>query len=184
MCPWVLYWMTLASFIPHPSLFLSVTRWHRVAISVEKKTVTIIVDCKKKITKPLLRSDHGSINTDGITVFGTRILDEEVFQVKLSACQTGWLFLLLLICFDWAAAIARLLIRISIRNDAATIYKKKVPTKKWYFLCVQILNVASSAPRSLNQYPIEAILEMIETRARLDEFNPGDFITPIPYIYM
>lgn len=53
-----------------------------MAISVEKKTVTIIVDCKKKITKPLLRSDHASIYTNGITVFGTRILDEEVFQVR------------------------------------------------------------------------------------------------------
>uniref|UniRef100_A0A8C7Q639 Fibrillar collagen NC1 domain-containing protein n=1 Tax=Oncorhynchus mykiss TaxID=8022 RepID=A0A8C7Q639_ONCMY len=62
------------------SLNLADGKWHRVAISVEKKTVTIIVDCKQKITKPLLRSDRASINTNGITVFGTRILDEEVFQ--------------------------------------------------------------------------------------------------------
>ncbi|KAA8580958.1 hypothetical protein FQN60_013916 [Etheostoma spectabile] len=62
------------------TLNLADGKWHRVAISVEKKTVTIIVDCKKKIIKPLLRSDHGSIHTNGITVFGTRILDEEVFQ--------------------------------------------------------------------------------------------------------
>ncbi|XP_073705528.1 uncharacterized protein [Garra rufa] len=55
-------------------------KWHRVAISIEKKTVTMIVDCKKKITKPLSRNDHAIINTDGITVFGTRILDEEVFE--------------------------------------------------------------------------------------------------------
>ncbi len=59
-----------------------------MAISVEKKTVTIIVDCKKKITKSLLRSDHAAINTNGITVFGTRILDEEVFQVTFSMCWT------------------------------------------------------------------------------------------------
>uniref|UniRef100_A0A671UIK9 Thrombospondin-like N-terminal domain-containing protein n=1 Tax=Sparus aurata TaxID=8175 RepID=A0A671UIK9_SPAAU len=64
------------------NLNLADGKWHRVAISVEKKTVTIIVDCKKKITKSLLRSDHPSIDTKGITVFGTRILDEEVFQVK------------------------------------------------------------------------------------------------------
>uniref|UniRef100_A0A3Q2CAA8 Collagen, type XI, alpha 1a n=1 Tax=Cyprinodon variegatus TaxID=28743 RepID=A0A3Q2CAA8_CYPVA len=62
------------------SLNLANGRWHRVAISVEKNTVTIIVDCKKKITKPLLRSDRASISTDGITVFGTRILEEEVFE--------------------------------------------------------------------------------------------------------
>lgn len=53
-----------------------------MAISVEKKTVTIIVDCKKKITKPLKRSDHANLDTKGITVFGSRILDEEVFEVS------------------------------------------------------------------------------------------------------
>uniref|UniRef100_A0A8K9XNM1 Collagen, type XI, alpha 1a n=1 Tax=Oncorhynchus mykiss TaxID=8022 RepID=A0A8K9XNM1_ONCMY len=62
------------------SLNLADGKWHRVAISVEKKTVTVIVDCKQKITKPLLRGDRASVNTDGITVFGTRILDEDVFQ--------------------------------------------------------------------------------------------------------
>uniref|UniRef100_A0A8C8R8A2 Thrombospondin-like N-terminal domain-containing protein n=1 Tax=Pelusios castaneus TaxID=367368 RepID=A0A8C8R8A2_9SAUR len=55
-------------------------KWHRVAISVEKKTVTMIVDCKKKTTKPLDRSDRAIVDTNGITVFGTRILDEEVFE--------------------------------------------------------------------------------------------------------
>lgn len=57
-------------------------RWHRVALSVEKKSVTIIVDCKKKVTRPLARSDQAVINTEGITVFGTRILDDEVFEVR------------------------------------------------------------------------------------------------------
>lgn len=52
-----------------------------MALSVEKKSVTIIVDCKKKVTRPLRRSDRAVINTEGITVFGTRILDEEVFEV-------------------------------------------------------------------------------------------------------
>ena len=60
----------------------SLSRWHRVAISVEKKTVTIFVDCKKTVTRPLARGDQAVINTEGITVFGTRILDEEVFEVR------------------------------------------------------------------------------------------------------
>lgn len=59
-----------------------VHRWHRVAISVEKKSITMIVDCNKKITKALKRSNKPVISTDGITVFGTRILDEEVFEVR------------------------------------------------------------------------------------------------------
>ncbi|KAF5895250.1 collagen alpha-1(XI) chain-like, partial [Clarias magur] len=59
---------------------LSDGKWHRVAISVEKKSITMIVDCKKKISKPLDRSKRPVISTDGITVFGTRILDEEVYE--------------------------------------------------------------------------------------------------------
>uniref|UniRef100_A0A674J8E3 Collagen type XI alpha 1 chain n=1 Tax=Terrapene triunguis TaxID=2587831 RepID=A0A674J8E3_9SAUR len=55
-------------------------KWHRVAISVEKKSVTMIVDCKKKTTKALDRNDRAIVDTNGITVFGTRILDEEVFE--------------------------------------------------------------------------------------------------------
>lgn len=62
-------------------------RWHRVAISVEKKTVTMIVDCKKKTTKPLDRSERSIVDTNGITVFGTRILDEEVFEVKINQSE-------------------------------------------------------------------------------------------------
>ncbi|XP_010117240.1 PREDICTED: collagen alpha-1(XI) chain-like [Chlamydotis macqueenii] len=69
-------------------------KWHRVAISVEKKSVTMIVDCNKKTTKPLERSDKSIVDTNGITVFGTRILDEEVFEVKIkqirSAKQIEW----------------------------------------------------------------------------------------------
>lgn len=63
-------------------------RWHRVAISVEKNAVTIILDCKRKLTKPLPRSDHTSIDTNGITVFGTRFLDADVFQVRLAVWWT------------------------------------------------------------------------------------------------
>uniref|UniRef100_A0A8C5U943 Thrombospondin-like N-terminal domain-containing protein n=1 Tax=Malurus cyaneus samueli TaxID=2593467 RepID=A0A8C5U943_9PASS len=57
-------------------------KWHRVALSVQKKNVTLILDCKKKITKFLDRSEHPIIDVNGIIVFGTRILDEEVFEVS------------------------------------------------------------------------------------------------------
>uniref|UniRef100_A0A8C9RJK9 Laminin G domain-containing protein n=1 Tax=Scleropages formosus TaxID=113540 RepID=A0A8C9RJK9_SCLFO len=55
-------------------------KWHRVAISVHKQTITMILDCKKKISRDLGRSPHPVIDTKGILVFGTRILDEEVFE--------------------------------------------------------------------------------------------------------
>uniref|UniRef100_A0A673C882 Collagen, type XI, alpha 1a n=1 Tax=Sphaeramia orbicularis TaxID=375764 RepID=A0A673C882_9TELE len=54
-------------------------KWHRVAVSVQGKAATIIIDCKTKITKPLLRSDQGTISTGGLTVFGSKT-PEEVFQ--------------------------------------------------------------------------------------------------------
>lgn len=54
---------------------------------MEKKSVTMIVDCNKKTTKPLERSDKTVVDTNGITVFGTRILDEEVFEVKINTEQ-------------------------------------------------------------------------------------------------
>lgn len=76
--------------------FSTPNRWHRVAISIEKKTVTMIVDCKKKITKPLNRDDHAIINTDGIAVFGTRILDESVFEAS-----RFFLYIKLLVDTSW-----------------------------------------------------------------------------------
>lgn len=53
-----------------------------MALSVQKKNVTLVLDCKKKITKFLDRSEHPIIDVNGIIVFGTRILDEEVFEVS------------------------------------------------------------------------------------------------------
>ncbi|GCC29266.1 hypothetical protein chiPu_0007704 [Chiloscyllium punctatum] len=55
-------------------------KWHRLAISVEGKNVTLIIDCSQQISEHLARSDNPEISTNGITVFGTRILDEEVFE--------------------------------------------------------------------------------------------------------
>lgn len=52
-----------------------------MAISVHRQTITLILDCKKKTTQRLLRSANPIIDTRGIVVFGTRILDEEVFEV-------------------------------------------------------------------------------------------------------
>ncbi|ELK07334.1 Collagen alpha-1(V) chain [Pteropus alecto] len=59
---------------------LSDGKWHRIALSIHKKNVTLVLDCKKKATKFLGRSDHPIIDVNGIIVFGTRILDEEVFE--------------------------------------------------------------------------------------------------------
>lgn len=53
-----------------------------MAISVHKQTITLILDCKKRTTQRLLRSANPIIDTRGIVVFGTRILDEEVFEVS------------------------------------------------------------------------------------------------------
>uniref|UniRef100_A0AAY4B0I1 Fibrillar collagen NC1 domain-containing protein n=1 Tax=Denticeps clupeoides TaxID=299321 RepID=A0AAY4B0I1_9TELE len=62
------------------SVNLADGKWHRVAIIVEKKRVTMIVDCETTITQPLRRSNRAAISTDGIAVFGNRIHDKDVFE--------------------------------------------------------------------------------------------------------
>uniref|UniRef100_A0A674BV28 Collagen, type XI, alpha 2 n=1 Tax=Salmo trutta TaxID=8032 RepID=A0A674BV28_SALTR len=57
-------------------------KWHRIAISVSKKNVTLLLDCKKRMTRALPRSNSPVVDTKGITVFGARLLDDEVFQVR------------------------------------------------------------------------------------------------------
>ena len=57
------------------------TRWHRVAVAVKGQSVTLIIDCKKRVTRPLPRSARPVLDTRGVIIFGARILDEEVFEV-------------------------------------------------------------------------------------------------------
>lgn len=44
--------------------------------------MTLYLDCQKAETLDLLRRDNAVVSTDGVTVFGTRLLDEDVFQVR------------------------------------------------------------------------------------------------------
>lgn len=59
------------------------TRWHRIAYSVEGQAVTLYLDCVKHETLELLRGLDPRVSTEGVTVFGTRLLDEGVFEVGL-----------------------------------------------------------------------------------------------------
>uniref|UniRef100_A0A286XJ41 Collagen type XI alpha 2 chain n=1 Tax=Cavia porcellus TaxID=10141 RepID=A0A286XJ41_CAVPO len=61
-------------------LSLTDGKWHRVAVAVKGQSVTLIVDCKKRITRPLPRSARPVLDTRGVVIFGARILDEEVFE--------------------------------------------------------------------------------------------------------
>lgn len=58
-------------------------RWHRVAYSVEGQMVTLYLDCVKLDTLGLLRGFDPQVSTEGVTVFGTRLLDEGVFEVSV-----------------------------------------------------------------------------------------------------
>ncbi|KAI5091224.1 collagen, type V, alpha 3b precursor [Silurus meridionalis] len=57
-------------------------KWHRLAYSVEGKKVTLYLDCEKVTTLDLPRGDEPRISTEGVTVFGRRLLEEEVFEVQ------------------------------------------------------------------------------------------------------
>uniref|UniRef100_A0A672R3C8 Collagen, type V, alpha 3a n=1 Tax=Sinocyclocheilus grahami TaxID=75366 RepID=A0A672R3C8_SINGR len=58
-------------------------KWHRIAYRVEGKSVTLYLDCKKVQTLELMRGDSPVVSTDGVVVFGTRLLDEEVFEGEI-----------------------------------------------------------------------------------------------------
>ncbi|XP_057699488.1 collagen alpha-1(XI) chain-like isoform X2 [Corythoichthys intestinalis] len=55
-------------------------KWHRVAYSVKGQQVTLYLDCVKLETLELLRGPRPHVSTDGVTVFGTRLLDQNVFE--------------------------------------------------------------------------------------------------------
>ncbi|XP_068575172.1 collagen alpha-1(XI) chain-like [Cebidichthys violaceus] len=55
-------------------------KWHRIAYSVQGKSVTLYLDCQRKETLDLLRGDNAVVSTEGVTVFGTRLLDKDVFE--------------------------------------------------------------------------------------------------------
>lgn len=43
--------------------------------------MTLYLDCQRVETLDLLRGDDAVVSTAGVTVFGTRLLDEDVFEV-------------------------------------------------------------------------------------------------------
>lgn len=52
-----------------------------MAYSVKDQQVTLYLDCVKLETLKLLRGPRAHVSTDGVTVFGTRLLDQDVFEV-------------------------------------------------------------------------------------------------------
>lgn len=48
---------------------------------MQDKSVTLYLDCRRVETLELLRGDNAVVSTEGVTVFGTRLLDEDVFEV-------------------------------------------------------------------------------------------------------
>uniref|UniRef100_A0AAY4DSK7 Fibrillar collagen NC1 domain-containing protein n=1 Tax=Denticeps clupeoides TaxID=299321 RepID=A0AAY4DSK7_9TELE len=55
-------------------------KWHRIAYAVKGSSVTLYLDCQKVQTLELLRGGSPVISTDGVTIFGTRLMDQEVFE--------------------------------------------------------------------------------------------------------
>lgn len=56
-------------------------RWHKVAISVQRDTASLHVDCSSMETKPL--EPRGSLKTDGHTLLGVRASDAGPVQVMM-----------------------------------------------------------------------------------------------------
>lgn len=45
--------------------------------------MTLYLDCQKIETQSLQRGDDAVVSTDGVTVFGTRLMDKAVFEVGI-----------------------------------------------------------------------------------------------------
>lgn len=60
-----------------------------MAVAVKGQSVTLIVDCKKRVTRPLPRSVHPVLDIHGVVIFGAHILDDEVFEVTLQQSEEG-----------------------------------------------------------------------------------------------
>lgn len=58
-------------------------KWHRLSISVKGNTVTLLLDCKKEITKELKRNLSESINVNGIIIIGQELMEENIFLVSV-----------------------------------------------------------------------------------------------------
>lgn len=58
-------------------------KWHRVAYSVQDRWVTLYLDCVKVETVELQRGPDPHVSTEGVSVFGTRLLDEAVFEGEI-----------------------------------------------------------------------------------------------------
>lgn len=58
-----------------------------MAVAVKGQSVTLIVDCKKRVTRPLPRSVHPVLDTHGVVIFGAHILDDEVFEVSAAGSR-------------------------------------------------------------------------------------------------
>lgn len=56
-----------------------------MAVAVKGQSVTLIVDCKKRVSRPLPRSVNPVLDTRGVVIFGAHILDDEVFEVSTAA---------------------------------------------------------------------------------------------------
>lgn len=82
---------------------LSSYRWHRLAYSVEGQKVTLFLDCQEVATLDLPRGENPKVSTDGVTVFGTRLLDEEVFEVRVwkCLCETWHMTSSVCVCVSW-----------------------------------------------------------------------------------
>jgi hypothetical protein len=62
-------------------------RWHRLGFSIKGDAATLILDCKKQITKELVRQATSKISTTGIILIGQQLLDDILYTVSNTGTQ-------------------------------------------------------------------------------------------------
>ena len=62
-----------------------------MAYRVEGQSVTLYLDCVKLVTLDVLRGPDPEVSLEGVTVFGTRLLDDDVFEVGMQICASVYM---------------------------------------------------------------------------------------------
>ncbi len=73
--------------------------WHKIALSVEAKSVSLYLDCKHIQTLPI--EDREDIDIQGKTVIGKRLYDSVPIDVSLSLLVELFITLVVRLCRHW-----------------------------------------------------------------------------------
>lgn len=109
-------------------------RWHRLGFSVKGDAVTLTLDCKKQITRELIRQTTSKISTTGIVLIGQQLLDDILYTVSnctLPAVLFRWQFSSEFVTYELINTLMIQWSGIFVGNTSATHFSFYVKIHHW-----------------------------------------------------